>query len=351
MRQTTSWPVYRFPHGAGAGMFNPERGRPGFTPGTVELDEVASLGNFRPHRVPAAEVDALLENDEYWVINHFDCVRPECLRTTLWACQAPRTVAGQLAEARRLPRYRVSQYVLDTGASYHIINKGAIASRSQREYAAPRPVGLDTANGKINLSMQVDTDVEVLSLQLTALIADRASNLISLGRLCMEQNCTFIWHPGSHPRLWDADGREVKVEVHHFVPYLDPQIGSQSYVVQSVAVDVGVCGPDEAVVPPYPLGSACSFAEAAVPAVAGGIDEDGGAVPAPPSPSAAAAAGRPAGPSRRASRAGPCCATALADRAFAHPPAYAALVPDLRCFQDEAEEVFPQVSPHSGCLH
>ena len=40
-------------------------------------------------------------------------------------------------------------------------------------YEAPRPIGLDTANGKISLTKQVDTDVEVLSLQLTALLAEK----------------------------------------------------------------------------------------------------------------------------------------------------------------------------------
>ena len=149
-------------------------------------------------------------------------------------------------------------------------------------------MGLNTANGIINLCTQVDTYVEVLDTQLTALIADKASNLISLGRLCMEQKCTFIWNPGCEPRLWDSEGREIRITVHHYVPYLDPQINSQSYVYQSTVAFPMASDPTGIALSPHGTQETRGLTEAAAPTATGpdddGADADGGSAPPLPPP-------------------------------------------------------------------
>ena len=60
-----------------------------------------------------------------------------------------------------------------------------------------------------------------LQQELTVKMLSKSPSVLSIGRLVAEQGFSLIWIAGQKPRLWTAEGNEVKMRVQQFVPAVD----------------------------------------------------------------------------------------------------------------------------------
>ena len=81
-----------------------------------------------------------------------------------------------------------------------------------------------TAGGLKQMKWQVSTHIPSLNLQVTCKAMTDCPPALSVGRLVLEQGCTFEWKPGGYPSLYLPCGRRVKLKVRRFVPILDAQL-------------------------------------------------------------------------------------------------------------------------------
>jgi len=109
---------------------------------------------------------------------------------------------------RQLTQDKVVKWMIDSGASFHLIHARAVRDEVARVRPCSRSISVDTAHGKIVLDREVDSHIPTLQETVTARLGQTSSNILSLGRLCQEHGCSLHW--GSFegkPRLWDARGR------------------------------------------------------------------------------------------------------------------------------------------------
>ena len=98
--------------------------------------------------------------------------------------------------ARGLVIDNVQKWMLDSGASYHIIRKACVAEPDGRVMPALRAPWVDTASGRVQLTDIVHTNVLAIQERLEAYVVEKASNVLSVGKLCRDCDCTFMWKGG-----------------------------------------------------------------------------------------------------------------------------------------------------------
>ena len=116
-------------------------------------------------------------------------------------------------------------WIVDTGASYHIQDGDCVDESAVRVSATPKVV--ESANGTITLKEETNTEIPSLgplSSKLTMKVWKGTPNLLSLGRLVHEHKCKFGWVPGRRPTLTLPNGVRIKLAVRRHVPYLPHDI-------------------------------------------------------------------------------------------------------------------------------
>ena len=116
---------------------------------------------------------------------------------------------------------RVDKWMLDSGASHHIISTRAIVNPQER-IRKRTPLRMDTANGSLRLDEEVETSIPALQITALAIVKSGNTNVLSLGRLIEQHGCAYAWVQGHTPRLWDATGAEIRVWIENNVPFIDP---------------------------------------------------------------------------------------------------------------------------------
>ena len=113
--------------------------------------------------------------------------------------------------------------MLDSGASYHILNRGSVVDPQARIFTSDQGKVVDTANGKLELVEQVYTPIFALQETVTAYVCPNSSNVLSLGQLCKLHGCRFTWDPwADKPQVFDARGAEIDLWCEYHVPYFNP---------------------------------------------------------------------------------------------------------------------------------
>ena len=115
----------------------------------------------------------------------------------------------------------VSQWIIDSGASYGLIDKDDVVDSEERCHAAGTPRVVTSANGIITLDTEVVTIVPTLQESITCFVRAGTANVLSLGELCVDMGCSFIWQPHVAPRFWDPSGNEVPMVLHNNVPMMN----------------------------------------------------------------------------------------------------------------------------------
>ena len=116
-----------------------------------------------------------------------------------------------------------SKLMLDTGASYHVMDSKVVRRPKERIKQSIDGKRVSTANGLVTLDREVETNVLSLQEVLNAYVQDNTPTLLSVGKLCRVVGCEMSWKPyAENPSFGAKDGREMKVWCEHDVPFLDP---------------------------------------------------------------------------------------------------------------------------------
>ena len=66
--------------------------------------------------------------------------------------------------------------------------------------------------GPMRLDREVLTPIPALQEKVQAYVAPKSQNILSLGQLCLEYGCRFVWESWEDcPHLLDSSGAEIEV--------------------------------------------------------------------------------------------------------------------------------------------
>ncbi len=115
----------------------------------------------------------------------------------------------------------VPDWIVDSGASYGIMDIRHVRDASDRVKPARKVRTVTSANDVIKLSQEVDTHIAALQEDFTVFTKKDTASVLSLGEMCLEKGYTFHWDPYQHPQLWDRNLQEVPLRISNRVPVLD----------------------------------------------------------------------------------------------------------------------------------
>ena len=89
------------------------------------------------------------------------------------------------------------EFVVDSGASMHMINKKESNSAELETVTTSRsPMTVKTANGEVQTNEEATVNVRELAIFLTMKILEETPAVLSLGKLCDEHGYSYEWING-----------------------------------------------------------------------------------------------------------------------------------------------------------
>ena len=108
-------------------------------------------------------------------------------------------------------------WLADTGCGEDLVSEDV----AQHYASEPTPsIIFSTANGKVVSDTCTPFVCHELGMNIKPYILPQTPHVLSVGRRCMEQGCSFLWPAGCRPMMCLPSGKLVQLEVHHFIPYL-----------------------------------------------------------------------------------------------------------------------------------
>ena len=94
---------------------------------------------------------------------------------------------------------RGGEWIVDSGSSFHIVSPADMTTAEKRRiYALGNPVPLNTAQGEATVTKAVTLVPFKTGTENEFLIMPYSPALLSLGQLCMDDNCSFVWNAGEN---------------------------------------------------------------------------------------------------------------------------------------------------------
>ena len=112
-------------------------------------------------------------------------------------------------------------YVLDTGASVHVVGKGILGNEAEHFFENAPEIDLITCNGKVTSDTVVPVRIAALGGTTRMRVLDDSDPLLSVGQL-VKAGCTFAWPP-SGPFLITPTGCKIILKVDSHNPVLDDE--------------------------------------------------------------------------------------------------------------------------------
>ena len=116
------------------------------------------------------------------------------------------------------------EFVVDSGASMHLISKKDLSDAEMDSLTKScSPTIVITANGEV----QTHEDVKELEKFLTMKVLDNTPAVLSLGKLCDENEYSYEWINGQKPHLI-KNGIRIPCNTENFVPIVVPGLTTSS---------------------------------------------------------------------------------------------------------------------------
>ena len=109
-------------------------------------------------------------------------------------------------------------WLSDTGCGHDPISEAAAANLKVTQGKA---ITISTANGKVPADTVAPLICRELGINVEPYVTSSTPHVLSVGRRCMEQGCSFLWPSGCQTMFCVPNGKLVLLEVHHFIPYLN----------------------------------------------------------------------------------------------------------------------------------
>jgi hypothetical protein len=113
-----------------------------------------------------------------------------------------------------------TRWLVDTGSGYDLIGRQELTDDDEQYLLRSEPIEFFTANGSTTSMFEYQMVLDNLDEQLEVRVLDNTPAVLSVGRRCMEDGYTFVWHPGKLPYFVLPSGKRVPLEVEGYVPYL-----------------------------------------------------------------------------------------------------------------------------------
>ena len=161
------------------------------------------------------------------------------------------------------------RWVIDTGSGNDLVGKADLTPMDIRDVEKFSPsLVLATANGHIVVDDCVDLQVSKLLLVIKAKILPDTPAVLSVGKRCMEEDYSFIWHKGKLPILIHPDGKVTVLKLDNLVPYIE-EWGNGGTALPGLVVNEGAVAqegiPNAKAVAKGGIEDAAAVAEAEIP--------------------------------------------------------------------------------------
>ena len=115
-------------------------------------------------------------------------------------------VLHELPAASTVARRR---FLVDSGASYHLISRRMLTKKERKSIRKASPVELTTANGTVKSELVAEVYVHDLGATVTAYLLADVPPILSLGKLCSESGFDYKWLNGQDPFLQKGKHRII----------------------------------------------------------------------------------------------------------------------------------------------
>lgn len=114
-------------------------------------------------------------------------------------------------------------YIIDSGASYHLVSKNNLSSSEKATIEKCEPLSLQSANGIVTARQTAQIFIKELGIWVRAYILSNTPSLISLGKLCKDHGFKYVWDGVKQPFLQERHtGKRVHLQVTSDVPVVAP---------------------------------------------------------------------------------------------------------------------------------
>ena len=136
------------------------------------------------------------------------------------------------SESRCLPASTLKpeerEFVVHSGASMHMISKKDLSKAEMDTLTKScSPTIVITANGEVQTHEEAIVYVKELDIFLTMKVFENTPAVLSLGKLCDENGCSYEWINGQKPHLI-KNGIRIICNTENFVPIVVPGLSSSS---------------------------------------------------------------------------------------------------------------------------
>ena len=107
-----------------------------------------------------------------------------------------------------------TEFVVDCGASIHMVGKKDLNLRVSRNLTT-----VMTANGDVQTRDEATVYVKELDLFVTVMLLEETPAILSLGKLCEDHECTYLWTSGPKPQL-TKKGKKIGCNKSNFVAFV-----------------------------------------------------------------------------------------------------------------------------------
>ena len=120
-------------------------------------------------------------------------------------------------------------FVVDSGASMHMLSKKDVRSDEMDTLRRSRnPATVVAANGEVQKKKKRHKCMFTITICSSQCgYSKRRQAVLSLGKLCSEQGCSYEWKNGETPRL-TTNGKIITCIMDNFVPLVVPGLSSSS---------------------------------------------------------------------------------------------------------------------------
>jgi hypothetical protein len=102
------------------------------------------------------------------------------------------------------------EWLMDTGSGVDIVSRASVAG-CKRFVTKNSGITLMTANGELDASDEIEVYIKCVDTHVRLLVLDDSPNVLSTGKLCVDQGWGFLWHPFSKTPYMTKPGSGERV--------------------------------------------------------------------------------------------------------------------------------------------
>jgi hypothetical protein len=114
----------------------------------------------------------------------------------------------------------VKKWIFDSGCGVDPVSKRDMKRFEHKIRDAEEPLVFRTANGRTEAESTIKVPCKEIGCSVDAYVLQNTPAVISMGKKCMEEGCSFVWPAGESPFLIDSKGKVMIFEVRDNIPYV-----------------------------------------------------------------------------------------------------------------------------------